>query len=418
MVNHLRQQGSSILLTVLIISLVFFMGIYFLSLSLTDHTISQSHADALMAFYLAEAGAQEMAFKIQNNIDNYRVLFESESPLWNEIFTRPNPFGVNGSYIVSIQNSTPTDAEVTTEGLVNTINSNSARRVTKAKIFKAQTTSSLGENGGYANGNIDISASVVHFYDGDTHSNNNIIINLLSTVTVDGDLNATGNLIISQASNVTVSGATHAANFPPPAAYLDMPAIDFDSSMTSSYRNRANIIYTSAQFYALMDNNQILTLNDPITYVSGDINIEGDQTLIINGVLVSERDINIGKKWSAHGRSGPSNVTVNSTTGLPSGLLAKRKIYFYFSTGDINIDGLVYANDEISILNLPFGPLSFNIYGGLVGRKLEITSSWEPVNIHHQNGILVDTLGESQSAQVILIEHWEEQYWVAQKLML
>jgi hypothetical protein len=196
-----------------------------------------------------------------------------------------------------------------------------------------------------------------------------------------------------------------------PVETIDMPADDFESDDPNSYKNIADIVYSEADFENLMENNQNLTLNDPITYVEGDVDARGGQNLTINGLLVVERDFELGRKycWSGVWRCGRSSLTVNNTVGQPSGILAKRKVQFELWSGDINIDGVVYANDQLDILNFPSG-FSFNANGGLIGRKLTITSVWQPINITYNNQILTDTLGTTEFSPVITVEHWEEEY--------
>ena len=82
-----------------------------------------------------------------------------------------------------------------------------------------------------------------------------------------------------------------------------MPAIDFNSSDSGSYKNQATIIYSESDFDDLMDTNQVLTLTDPITYVTGNVELKGDQTLIIDeALLIVERDFTIGFKKNGHSR--------------------------------------------------------------------------------------------------------------------
>ena len=189
-----------------------------------------------------------------------------------------------------------------------------------------------------------------------------------------------------------------------------MPAIDFNSAATSSYKNRATIIYDEDDFDDLMENNQNLILNNPITYVKGDVKLRGGQNLTINGILVVERDLEVGasNRWGS--RSGPSSITVNHATGTPAGIFSARHINFREYAGDININGLIYAGDQINITNLAADSHSFSVIGGIIGRKLTITSSWRPINITHDNNTLIEIFSATEFSPIILVEHWEEEY--------
>ena len=131
-------------------------------------------------------------------------------------------------------------------------------------------------------------------------------------------------------------------------------------------------------------------------------------------MLVVGRDLIVGKDlcwwWGfLQGRCGASSITVNHAAGQPSGILAKRKIYFESFSGTMDLNGVVYANDQLAVTGIPLG-LTFNAHGGLIGRKLTITSVWRPINLYHDNAILTEVLGATEFSPVINVEHWEEEY--------
>lgn len=401
-----NKKGVALLLTVLMISLVLFLAIYFLSFVITEKKISKSQAWGAKTYYLAEAGVQEMVWRLKNN-STYKNNFETDAN-WTETFTRNDPFGSgSGSYSVTITNSSLAHGEIVSTGSINIGGSQETQRVIKTSVYRAMgSTLSLEDNCGYADGNIDISFSLVNFYNGSAHSNNNFIINGVSTANIDTDLNVVNTYNKSWMSNVNVGGDINN-----PTAEISMPAVDFDSADSESLKNKADVIYTESEFEDLLDANQNLTLNDPITYVEGDVDIYGDFDITINGLLVIERDFEVGRKycWSGLSRCGRTSLAVNHTEGEPSGILAKRKIYFKLWTGNMDINGVVYANDQLDILSFPLG-FNFDANGGLVSRKLTITSVWSPINITRNEEIMVSTIGDTEFSQVITVEHWEEEY--------
>jgi hypothetical protein len=155
--------------------------------------------------------------------------------------------------------------------------------------------------------------------------------------------------------------------------------------------------------------NQNLTLAGPITYVNGDVDLKGAQNLTVNGQLVIGRDLIIGKTLCRGLRCGVSSLTVNHIAGQAAGILAKRKINFEFWRGNINVTGAVYASDQLNLSSFPAG-LSFNVTGGLIARKLTISSIWQPIDLSFDNTILVENLGATDFSPVITVEHWEEEY--------
>jgi len=402
------QNGVALLITILIMSLILSLGVYVLNFSSTETKIAASQVIGSKTYYLAEAGVQEMIWKLKNDTI-YKNNFET-NPTWTASFTRSDPFGSDsGSYTVSITNSSLAHGIITSTGTINIGAGKTSQRIVKTYVYRAMGQSGVQANGGYADGNIDISFSAVNFHDGSAHSNNVFNINGASTVNIDDDLNAVGNYIKSQASTVSVGGAIHSANNPPAAAALAMPAVDFDSASPNSYKNRATVVYTQAQFETLMQNNQNLTLAGPITYVEGDIEMKGAQRLTVNGLLLVGRDLIIGASFCRGSRCGSNNLTVNRTAGQAAGVFAKRKINFKFWTGAINITGAIYANDQLSLLSFPAG-FSFNVTGGLIARKLTITSVWQPLNINYDNLILIEALGAAEFSPILTVDHWEEEY--------
>lgn len=406
-----NKTGIALILVILLMSVIFSLAAYFLNFSLIEKRISKSQSYGLKTYYLAEAGIQEMIWRLKN-IEEYTNNFETNA-IWTETFTRTNPFGADsGSYTVSINNSELARGEITSTGTIEVENGKTSQRVVKTSVYRAMGEGSeLGDNCGYANGNIDISNSEVNFYNGSAHSNNNFIINGTSIVDIDADLSAVNNYLPSWNSTVTIAGGIYAANMPSgPAAEINMPAVDFDSADPGSLKNSADVIYTKAQFDALLKTTPVV-LNNQITYVEGDIDLDGGIDLTVNGLLVSERDIKIGVKrcFVSNEICGSADILVNHTIGQASGLLAKRRIHFQSYSGDIDINGVVYGNDQVYILSLP-ADKTFIVTGGILARKLTITRIYQPISIVRDEEIINSTLGSPMFSPIITIEHWEEEY--------
>jgi hypothetical protein len=271
----------------------------------------------------------------------------------------------------------------------------------------------VGNNGEYADGNIDMSGSNLAIVNGGFFSNLNVIINFWSTINADKQVQAVGNINIGSKSMLNAT-EIHSHNINPPEPDpLTMPAVSFDNpSDPDSYKARANNIYTASQFDTLLWNNRggTLTLNG-ITYVTGDVSIRGNNNLIINGVLIADGDIELGANtllccWGLN--CGRSHITINrvgSTT--PAGILSKRNISFELCLDSFSGNGLIYANDKINILSLPY---SIAVTGGLVSRKITLTSIWQAMTIVYDNSVVNYTLGDPQFSPIVTVEHWEEEY--------
>lgn len=405
-----NRRGVELIVTILLMTIILFLAAYLLDAALIENRIALSQSWGAKTYYLAEAGIQDMVWKLKNDTA-YKQNFET-NPTWTATFSRTNPFGsTNGSYTVTIANTSLAHGTITSTGTINLGNGAASQRIVKTAVFRAMGQSGIEDNAAYADGNVDISLSNIYFHNGSSHSNNNYNIKLLSTVNVDENLNVVNQYIESWLATVNVGGIIYAANSPdhPAAATIQMPAVDFDSSDPASLKNRATITYSQNQFDTLMQNNQNLTLNGPITYVDGDVNVYGAQTLTVKGLLVVGRDFNFASSYCRGSRCGNSHLTVIRTAGQPAGIFAKRKIYFDLWSGNINVNGVVYANDQFNLLSLPLG-YNISITGALIGRKLTITSVWLPINIYYDNSVITESLGTTSISPVMTVEHWEEEY--------
>lgn len=403
-----NRRGVELIITILLMTTILFLAAYLLDAALIENRIAISQSWGAKTYYLAEAGIQDMVWKLKNDTA-YKQNFET-NPTWTTTFSRTNPFGAgNGSYTVTITNSSLAHGTIVSTGTIDLGNGATSQRIVKTAVFRAMGQAGIEDSAAYADGNIDIALSNIYFHDGSSHSNNNYNIKALSTVNIDEDLNAVNQYIYSWLANINIGGVKHAANYPPAAATIQMPAVDFDSADANSLKNQATIVYSQSQFDTLMQNNQNLTLPGPITYVDGDIDVKGAQTLIVNGLLVAGRDFNFASSRCRGSRCGNSHLTVIRTTGQKAGVFAKRKIYFDLWSGNININGVVYANDQFNLLSLPLG-YNISITGALIGRKLTITSVWLPINVYYDNTIINEALGITSFSPVMTVEHWEEEY--------
>ncbi|MFA4871905.1 MAG: hypothetical protein WC610_02495 [Patescibacteria group bacterium] len=399
-----KQRGFVLIASVLVVSLLVLLAVYVTNFTITELKISSSQATALQTYYLAESGVAEAIWRLKNDPD-WKNNFETNAT-WSFTYTKNPALYPNGSYQIQIQNTGLARGEITATGFLN-LGGTSAKRVIKTMVYKALGDGPIGDNAQFADGNIDISGSVLHIYNGGVHANGNIIVNYNSTLNAIGnDVKATGNI------NILWNSTINAQSQQQGVAPMAMPAISFDTAGDpNSYRARADVIYSESAFENLMWNNQNLTLNGPITYVDGDIEIKGNQNLTIKGVLAASGTIEVGKYtflccWST--RCGTSNVTIEKVSETePAGLFAKSKLYFELCLNSFNANGLIYANDQINLLSLPN---AFNVTGAVISRKLTLTSLWRGASITREPNVVIYSLGDPTFAPVVTVEHWEEEY--------
>jgi len=407
--NLKLQHGFVLLTTILIMALMLMLALYVISFTLTEFKISTSQTLSMRTYYLAESGVAEAIWRLKNDTD-WKINFETD-PNWTITYSRPSALYPNGSYQIQVVNSDRARGEITVTGYLNFGNS-IAQRVIKTNVYKALGESVVGDAGEYADGNIDMSGTVLRVHNGSIFSNNNIIANFWSIIDVDKNALATGNILTHINSSINAA-AKYAHNYPPEPDPIAMPAVSFDNAGDpDSYKARASHIYTTSQFSDLLWNNRGATLTlDGITYVTGDINIYGATDLIINGALVADGNITVGKNtsfccWGTN--CGRSHVIINRpTTDSPSGLLSKGRIDFELCLDSFNAHGLIYANDKINVLSLPY---LIDITGGVISRKVTLTSIWQGIDLTFDNEIISYGLGDPQFSPIVAVEHWEEDY--------
>ena len=400
-----NKKGFILILSIFIISLLLLLSTYILSFTMTELKISSSQETASQAYYLAESAMAKAIWKI-NNDTIWKNSFEMNEN-WSINITEESPLYDNASYEITIENNGLARAKITTKGKIKKGNS-TAQRVISTSIFKALGTTTLDNIAEYADGNIDISGSKLWIINGSLFSANNIIINYKSEVTVSDKVSAGVGIVVHSNSNLQFSSMHEKV------PDILMPAISFDAPTDSnSLKNKAinyGQLYTAKEFEELLQSNNDITLNN-ITYVTGDIEIMGNKNITVNGVLASDGNIVIGKRTTncCNGIDcGKPNIAVLKTnSSTPSGILAKRTLNFESCLGEFIATGLIYANDQINILSTE---KLIKVSGGIISRKLTISSAWTGVEITFDNDSIASVIGAPTFSPVITVEHWEEKY--------
>jgi len=533
-----KEDGIALILTILLMNLIFFLALFFLSFSLTEKKIANSQTWGVKTYYLAEAGVAEMIWKLKND-NNYQTNFET-NPNWTAEFIRNNPFGPNsGLYTVTITNFEAAHGEIIAQGSLPIAGGNTSKRVIKTNIYKATGQSIIDENAIFANDDLEIKDSVVNIISASIHANKDVKIKDDSVLAVENDIEAVEEYSADGGTTVIVGGAIYDEDSVPPPENIDMPAIDFFSADPNSYKNRADIVYSEDDFEDLLADGENLTLDDGITYVEGKVKLPRNINLVVNGLLVIEDDfelcpekgINIQtgsvcqyykhihylfdwgidtavyldiifhgdsgdvtkrinfqdyvsgnkfdighiteivdgeeqeiKKIHTHdmspsstilcthinegeitktfdieidgvgityydentysnpypgvtceskaksGDTGECEITINYVAGFPSGVLVNGKIKFTKNIKRVDIEGLVYATDDIEIKKIEDTGDTFDIIGSVVGYKVKTDNNTEPINITFNNDIVLEVFVPTEFSPIITIEHWEEEY--------
>lgn len=436
--------------TLIVATILLLIATYFLNFVLSELKIAQSHTFASQTYYLAEAGINEAIWKLKYDDKDVN---EDGDKAWAEEFVEEpgcedfsdtvqrntNNLIPNSSYTITIQNTSCARGEIIVSAYVNLPNGARTRRIVKTKVFKALNPAPTRNSAVFTGGetdSINFLAGYMNVYNGNIFSNYNINLDLVSTLRAydnpntedieEGKVVAVNNINKSLLSTIVSTGrcaknvcspsqACIDAGFNCPPSSISMPMIDFDSQDENSYKSRAiaaGTLYTAQQFEDLLWNNQNLVLNNAVTYVTGPINLRGHQRLTVNGVLVADGTISIGEDYCwfkslINFRCGNSKIVINHPQGVPSGLLTKSKIQVGLYADRIDINGLLYAGDEFSLVSLPD---SFNIVGGMIARKMSLVSIWQALNITLDDDKIRETIGYPRYSPIIQVEHWEELY--------
>ncbi|MFH1173435.1 MAG: hypothetical protein V1692_02810 [bacterium] len=426
--NYKNNEGFLLLLVFLVVFLLLLMSLYFYSFIITELKISKNQSVAEQCYYLAEAGVEETIWKLRND-NSWKTNFENGTcnPC---TFSRDPIFFAGGAYDVSLQSTGQAKGEITSVGTYTLLPSDiTAQRIIKIKAFKAQQSVFTEEIALYSgDGDINVSWSDPEVINGGIFSNDDINVNYnafphtteTASVTLGGSINyclwgyghPTYCDLIADGS---VGYESDQDQWSPP---IEMPKLNFDDPNSStSYKYIAEHNYTPDHLYSqgefeqmlknATDQGQPLTLSNGIHYVTGHIKIKRGQSLIVNGVLAADNSITIG----IGGSGADANVTVNNpsdpTFDQPSGLLSKGSILSNNWANNINVEGLLYANDQVQFTDFN---VNLTVNGGIIARGVTFSSLFDAINITYNKNIIQNTLGGSTFSPVVTVEHWEEEY--------
>lgn len=397
-VTERETRGFVLIATTILTAIFLITGTYFVSTSLTDVRIAQSHDTTTRAYYLAEAGVSLMLHQLQNVTALKDALAAGTLNQQNSLLTRAAVFTAGDSLEVYAVSSAPGEATLYAKGVIpwgtNLITRRIANEVSRA-LGGAVTDYSLfvGGNGEDVKLQHDlITYGGILFANDDVDISNNADIDVRGN----GQVWAVDDIKVASGSTLTVNGNKTKEG----VEALEMPRIDFDSNAPTSWRSQATQIMTPAQFNALPTGSALTG----IIFVNGSPE-DLKKTLTINGLLVINGALEL---------ESPGHLIIQAASG-PAGLLVKSSLEI---ESDLTVEGLVYSANYLEIEydnNDTTGTLDINIDGGLIGRQLIIRrEKLEPMNvtINHNSGLISRILNTqfNTTSPLVDINHWEEQY--------
>lgn len=371
-------NGFALISVILLLGVLILMSSAFFSLMKFESKISSSQVSTLQTYYSAEAGINEMIFKLRNDSD------------WNDEFlngtidrqlSQTNIITENGSYEVTILGTAEGEAGVVSTGKHQS-RGTTAQRIVKTQIIQATNPVPLEDAATYSNIDTNINLSYVTLGNGNMFSNDDIDLFAWSRADINnGNAMAVNEIHFYFGSELNASGGCWSSNCPSECAVcnpepdsISMPMLDFDSEDENSYKSVATAIYTEKEFLDLLKNskhNDPLILNDDVTYVEGDVRVKKGQKLIVNGILVADGNIVVGE-WKGGG-NWETGIEVNHEVGRGSGLISKGSIEYRARPwiGDTRIDGILYASDRVTIRHLGSTGEGFEITGAIIAREID-----------------------------------------------
>ena len=400
-----EQEGFLLISSLVILSVMIIIVSFYLNAIIQQLRVFDIVDTSPQTYYLAEAGIQEAIWKLQNDA-SWKNSFETQVN-WSDSFTRVDALTAGSSYEVSVENVTYANALITATSTIGVRGTN-AQRVVKVNVFKALNTEPIDASSMFANDTIKGVGSDVVVNNGGIFANSDIDLSLFSTWSTPGQARAVDDIDVSITSSLSAGeGIFDQSNPPIPEAIL-MPQIDFDSDDSTSYKSRADQVYTSNQFKTLLDDYPTTSLTG-ITYVTGNVFIKKGDDLTINGVLVADGSISIGNGFSFDWN--PAVLTVNNVaTTTPSGLLSKKNITIGGFNSQVIVDGLIYAGGTFTIKDGITQNVTTDITGAIIAQDIEIVISWEPTTVELEQAFVNATIGEPLFSQILFINHWEEEY--------
>lgn len=372
------KSGFALITVVLLSALLLLLASSFVFITVSDLRISESQLNGIKAYYWAEAGINKAVWKLIND-DDWRDNFLND-PVWSANLNQ-------AEFDVTVQNTDLGQADITAVGKFD-----QARRIVKTKVIQAIGEGLFPELGVMSHQEISVWNSDADIEDGSLHANQDITLQEFSDVDVEEDASSGQSINIDWSSNLQASTIIEGAD------PLALPALDFES-----LKNQATQ-YTQQEFADLLQSP--LTISG-ITYVDGDVELGKGQRLTVNGLLLAENNITIGENF---GSGANSQLTINWTPGNPAGIVAKRNIWLAENTGQVNIEGVIYANNDFIITKF-FPGLIFNLEGGIISHNIIIATLDHSLDIEYNQLIINDILeGGPTESPIIDYGHWEEEY--------
>ncbi len=186
---QIKQKGTVLIIAFIIMGVLILLGVYFLSFTLTESRITKSQTVGTQTYYLAEAGINEVIWKLKYDdvwstcFVTSSVEFACDCANWAASFSSSTDSLIpNSTITVTIINSECARGELTATSTIALPGGKTAQRVVKTNVFKA-----IGS----------LTAESVFFAGSDTEES---LLEDVSVYIYDGNIAARGDLRIDDSA--------------------------------------------------------------------------------------------------------------------------------------------------------------------------------------------------------------------------
>lgn len=389
-------RGFALIATTIITAVLLTLAANIIGSSLSELRIAQAHASATRSYYLAEGASMLLVREIRTDEALNAAFINGTLTRDNSLREYQNVFEENETLSAYAVSGTEGEANIIAAG-TSPFGGQSAARTTDTAIARAlgSAITDYAIFSGSGGSNLDLRLNL-DLIGGIVFANDDIVVQNNARVQARGGGRFHAHDEIRVATGSALVGPIREG-----VERISMPAIDFDSPLDSSWRNRASRILSRNEFDDLPDG----TVLEGIIFVNGSPR-DLQKTLTVRGLLIISGNFEI---------EAPGHLYIEAQDGEPAGLLVRGDLEIENSS---SIEGLVYATAEVEIEyddDDTEGALEVNIHGGVMAREVVFDRDEEgeaTIEIIHDANLLRRILNDDQNliAPTIDIGHWEETY--------
>ncbi|MBI2551883.1 hypothetical protein HYW17_01110 [Candidatus Uhrbacteria bacterium] len=390
------KQGFALIAATIITALILLLGIFFVSGSLSEIRIAQAHGATVRAYYLAETARMLLTHELEETGELQTAFVEGTLTEASSQRQYLDVFRIGETLVAHAVSSAPGEATLISQGQTPLAETSATRRIETAvarALGSAITDYSVFSGAPGRDIELELDLDLVG---GILFSNDDIDVrnNARVQARTNGRFHAHDEIRVSEGS--ALIGPTRTG-----VDQIQLPAVDFNSALATSWRNQATQRITPHEFNRLPSG----TILEGIIYLEGAPN-DLRRDLTVRGLLVINGSFEIEQ---------PGHLYIEAPETGPAGLLVRGDLEIENSS---SLEGLVYATNTLEIEfddDDTAAPLEVSVRGGLMAREIELERDQEgsvSIIITHDPALLRRILNAdlNLSSPIIETSHWEEQY--------